>query len=143
MKNPIIEAFNFTIWTMPPDSEDEIIRKVVGDNLIGLRAQELMIRFFAAEAIKGLRPVERDALLKRMGYGPRPAQHHASWIVEPGLHSGKPTIRGTCGRCGNDCLFTGTPDVARSTVWAHCTVGPSRIPEAIIEEYKGRFGFTS
>jgi hypothetical protein len=139
--NPIIEVLlgNTTL----PDREDEILRKILSDNLVGIRTQDLMIQHFAIAAIRGMRESERLALIKRIGCGPRPANHVANWEVEAGLHSGRPQIKGTCGRCGQSCVYTGTPDGASTITWGHCSVGPSKIPEAVIEQYRSRFGFTA
>jgi hypothetical protein len=142
--NPILEALAVDCEPITlPTRDDEILKKILSDNLVTLRAQEIMVAHFALEAVRQMKPAERQALLKRIGCGPRPAHHRVTWAVEPGLQSGRPMIKGTCGRCGNSCHFTGTPAAATTTTWSHCLVGPSRIPEAFIEEYRGKYGFTA
>jgi len=128
--------------TSLPCPEEELRKKILSDNLVTLRAQELMISQFASEAIRQMHPVERQALIKRISPPPKPL-HQVGWKVESGLQSGKPRIVGYCGRCGQDCHYDGKPSSAKDVVWAHCTLGPSKFPVAIIEEYSGKFGYTS
>lgn len=124
---------------------DEILKKILADHLVCQRAQELMVAYFSAAAISEMHPAERAALIKRCSPPPAPPKpvHLVSWQVSGGLISGRVHIHGACGRCGQDVNFAGNPDQAAGVVWSHCTLGPSKIPAAIIEEYKNRHGFTA
>jgi hypothetical protein len=122
-----------------PASEVELLQKILADNLITLRAQQLMIEHFAAEAIRQLHPVERPAFLKRISPPPKPL-YKVLWEVKGGLHTGRPHIHGACGQCGQDVNFTGDPEQAPGVVWTHCPLGPSKIPESVIQVYETKHG---
>jgi len=67
--HPIIESLGLKELPAP---EVELLQKILNDNLITIRAQELMIEQFAAAAIRQLHPIERAALLKRISPPPKP-----------------------------------------------------------------------
>jgi hypothetical protein len=137
--HPILKALGFETL---PGPENETLKKVLNDNLVTLRAQELMVEHFAAQAIQQMHASERANLIKKIT--PPPAHKHlVSWIVQGGIHTGKTQIVGRCGRCGGDCFFDGKPEFAPGVIWSHCLLGPSKIPESVIEEYKDRFNYVS
>src|SRR6266576_344150 len=88
--HPIIEALGLKELPAP---EVELLQKIFNDNLISIRAQQLMIEHFAPEAIRQLHPMERTALLKRI-LPSKPALT-ITWGITRGLHSQKPMIVGT------------------------------------------------
>jgi hypothetical protein len=133
----ILEALGISEFPAP-----DSLNKVLNDHLVAQRATELAVEHFAAEAIQKMHPVERQALIKRISPPPKPL-HQVGWKVQPGLQSGKPRIVGNCGRCGQDCHYDGKPSAAKDVTWSHCSLGPSRISEAVIETYAAQFGFTS
>jgi hypothetical protein len=142
--NPILEALIADCsepYTLPVG--DEIIKKITSDTLVGIRCMELMLADYAEKAIRQMHPAERIALRKRILPPPVPRHHRANWQVKPGLNFGRPMIYGACGRCGQDCHYDGKPSAAKDVLWSHCSVGPSKIPEAIIAEYSSKFGSTS
>ena len=135
--NPIIAALGIETFQ---GSEEELLKKILNDNLVALRAQELMVQHWAEAAIRKMHPVERQALIKRV-VPPPPVEYKVFWRVEGGLITGKPLLMGSCGRCGQTCHFDGKPAAASSVVWPHCSLGPSKPTESAIEEYKARFNF--
>ncbi len=139
MPHKIIEALG--LQSLPASEQEAIIKKVLADNFVRLRTNEVMLEHFAAEAIGRMHSLEFSALHKRVN-PPPPVQplHFVQWAVEPGL-SGKPFLRGLCGRCAQDCRFDGKPEAAKKIVWAHCTLGPSKPPEEALAEYARRFGY--
>ena len=132
--HPIIESLGLKEL---PTTEVELLQKILQDNLVTLRAQQLMVSHFAVAAIEQMHPVERAALIKRISPPPTPV-HHISWTVQKATHSGQLHIHGQCGRCGQDVNFTGKPDDAPHVVWSHCTLGPSKIPASVVEEYRAK-----
>lgn len=117
-----------------PAPETELLQKILNDNLITIRAQQLMVEHFAPEVIRQLHPQERAPFLKRIA-PPKPV-HLVLWTVQTSMHSRLIHIHGQCGRCGQDVNFTGKPDEAPLVKWGHCTLGPSAIPPQVIAEYK-------
>jgi hypothetical protein len=75
--NPLLEELLGSNATLP-DREEEILRRILNDNFLNLRAQELMVRATIPLVIEKLLPIERQALIKRIGCAPRPVGK-ASW----------------------------------------------------------------
>jgi hypothetical protein len=127
------ESLGITEWPAP-----DSLNKLLNDHLVCERAQQLMIASFAERVIEQMHPLERAALLKRISPPPIPAGM-VSWHVEKGTYSGTLSIVGRCGRCNQDTAFAGKPDAAQTAKWAHCTLGPSAIPAAVVEEYRAQY----
>jgi hypothetical protein len=134
--NPILQALGLESL---PGPESEILKKVLNDHLVCQCAQELMIEKFAGEAIARMHSVARAALIKRISPPPKPL-HKVFWEVVGGMHSGRAHIHGQCGQCGQDVRFTGSPDQAAGVLWSHCSLGPSKITESVIQEYAPKHG---
>jgi hypothetical protein len=115
MNNPILEALgiaNLLPNTAFPGLEAEVLKKILADNFLTLRCQELMIRHFAVEAIQQMHPVERAALLKRISPTPKPATK-VIWAAEEGHASGKPILSASCEGCRQTVYF-GIPEVKQA-----------------------------
>jgi hypothetical protein len=128
----ILEALG--VETLPPES----LVKLTNDHLVLERAQKLMFEFYIPTAIMLMHPMEKAALLKRISPPPKPV-HLISWSVQAGTYSPVVSIHGSCGRCNADTNYYGRPADAQHITWAHCTLGPSKIPEGVIEEYNRRY----
>lgn len=131
----ILEALGIENWPAP-DSE----KKLLNDALVQQRALELVFRDYAPEVIQNMHPVERAACLKRIGPLPKPT-YLVSWTVQGGTLTGTPHIFGNCGQCKQTCRFDLKPEGAKYILWTHCNLGPSKIPEAVVEQYAALFGY--
>jgi hypothetical protein len=135
--HPIIESLFGTKEL--PSLEVELLKKILNDNFVTLCAQEQMIEFFAPAAIRKMHPTARAALITRISPPPKPV-YKVFWEMIGGIHSGTPHIRGICGQCKQDVIFKGQPDYAQHVVWSHCSLGPSKIPESVIQDYETKHG---
>lgn len=117
---------------------EESLKKLLTDSLVMSRAANLMVEFFAPAVIQQMHPMEKSALLKRIGPPPQIA-HKVSWSVQSETISGHISIRGNCSRCRQDVAFAGRPADAHAVIWTHCTLGPSTIPSNVIDEYRSRY----
>jgi hypothetical protein len=129
----ILEALGMSEFPAP-----DSLKKILKDSFVQTKITELVIEHFAAEAIATMHPVEKAALLKRIGPPPVPAGM-VLWSVQQGTYAGTVAIHGSCGRCHADTNFFGKPADAQHVIWSHCTLGPSKISEVAIEEYKRRY----
>jgi hypothetical protein len=136
--HPILQALGLELENLP-GPEAEILKKILNDHLVAQMSQELMIAKFAGEAISRMHPVARAALLKRISPPPKPV-YKVFWEMLGGIHSGTAHIRGICGQCKQDVIFKGHPDYAQHVVWSHCSLGPSKIPESVIQDYSTKHG---
>jgi hypothetical protein len=138
--HPIIESVGIKNL---PGSESELVKKILNDHLVCVRAQELMVEHFAAEAIRRMNPLEHDALVKRVSPAPKVVQSTVvNWSVRK-THSGEWHIfctgphrdmgDGTSAPSGT-MRFTGAPDDAKTFRFMGATV-----PAEIIEEYRRNY----
>jgi hypothetical protein len=134
--NPIFLHLGVEQLSIP---EAEALKKITSDNFVTLCCQELMVEHFLEEAIRRMHPIARAALLKKISPPPKPL-HKVLWEVVGGMHSGRAHIHGQCGQCGQDVRFTGSPDQAAGVLWSHCSLGPSKITESVIQEYAPKHG---
>ena len=129
--NPILEVL---LGNTPlPGPEDEILKKVLNDNLVRMRAMESLISSSAFDAVKNLLPIEKQALLKRIGCAPRPVGS-AQWGWRDSLNSNDKVFLASCSVCKNSVhiavprpqrvgAFLSKSDVDRSCEelqWFHC-----------------------
>lgn len=104
--HPIISALNLTELPAP---ETELLQKILNDNLISIRCQQLMIEQFAPEAIRQLHPsYERPAFLKRIGAVPKP-KGRAVWGVVYLDISNRAFVKAECALC-KQCMQYGPPE---------------------------------
>jgi hypothetical protein len=128
--NPIIEALALKELPAP---ETELLQKILNDNLITIRAQQLMIEHFAPEAIKQLHPVhERPAFLKRISPPPAAALNaptsKVTWTIARAMLSQKAQI--VAKRGAETFVFVGKPADA-----AHVVMCGEKVPPEVIAEY--------
>jgi hypothetical protein len=111
--HPIIAALNLTELPAP---EVELLQKILNDNLISIRCQQLMIEQFAPEAIRQLHPsYERPAFLKRIGAVPKP-KARAVWGVVYVDISNRAFVKAECPLC-KQCMQYGPPEKQNRTVY--------------------------
>jgi hypothetical protein len=130
--HPILEALGFKTLHEP---EDKILAKVLADNRLTLRSQQLMVEHFAEAAIKLMHPLERAALLKKVSPPPM-SKTPVTWSAEVGPATGVAAIYGFCSRCKQDVAFGGLQGASKTFQWFHCVLGPSSIPAEEIENWR-------
>lgn len=120
-----------------PATYDEVLHKILRDNFVTLKSQDLMVREFATRAISEMRESEVDALKKRITLALRPpapipslAERHAAELVTR-AKAPKPSgfipaswavmsrannfgdknyyLLGKCQKCGQSVIVTDVP----------------------------------
>jgi hypothetical protein len=132
--NPIVKAL---YGDEPlPAPEEIILKKILQDNFLTLKAQELMVQCFAEGAIKMMLPLERTAMKRRFGpvaeSGPA---YEIRWSFSEGLNA--PFIKAALVRAGHEVesvQFDQPPD---SFTWRGSTV-PAHVLQRYHAAYKPR-----
>lgn len=94
---PLLKAAGIT--ALPPGvTESELEAKILRDNYVGLKVMEILLKRHAEEALGEFRPLETEALRKRVG-AVLPAKPVVEWaIISPDkMTSGVMYITATCG----------------------------------------------
>lgn len=110
-------------------TEAQVVKAILTDNLVTLRAQELMVHQFATHVVADMGLLEKERLRKHAL--PRVAEK-IGWEVNPiSQYSGQPMtgIRATCG--GESEMFMGSPE--KAIEWAF---HGQKCPAHLIEEYR-------
>jgi hypothetical protein len=122
--HPTIKELGLEI---PCSQETEILKKILSDNFMTLRAQELMVGFFAPEVIRRMNPLERGALVKRIA-PPKQERPRVTWAIDKTPVGQEWFI--FAGLPNQAVHFTGTPEQARTWKFS----GES-VPKEILDEY--------
>jgi hypothetical protein len=137
--HPIIAALGVEI---PPDKESEVLAKIVRDNLVSLRAQELVTTAYGDVAIRQMHPREKAALLTRLGLGEKkPSAREITWHVAIPAVPGTPValVGRLIGEADDEgkrqiieeVRYQGTPENAHRVTWKN-----SRPPADVVAEYE-------
>jgi hypothetical protein len=109
------------------------LKRIISDNLVLTRAQELANRQFIVQAVRDMHILERQRLAKHACGGLQQQKSaHVSWFVETGLISHRLHIRAVCahGKSWWDCK----PDELGPA--KHCN---ESLPDSIRAEYTQRW----
>ena len=125
--HPILKALGVTKLPIT-HSENDILKKFHADNLVLLRAQQLMVEQFGETVAKQMHPSEREAFLKRAG-AIASEKSRVEFNVTTLPYSGAAVIRAVFNN--TETYFNGTPDQARA--WKF---GGECCPAHVVEEYR-------
>jgi hypothetical protein len=130
-ENQIILALDLA--HLSPADQLSALKKIISDGLVQKRSLEMAVNQYIVRAVESLLPIEKAALIKRVGAGDPPRNTaHVSWFVEVGLQSGRLHIRATCPHLRSwwDCAPT------QLGAAKHCN---EPLPNNIREEYTRRW----
>jgi hypothetical protein len=97
------------------------LKKIVSDGYVQKLALERAVNEHVVAAVNSLLPIEKAALIKRIGAGgPHQQNNHVTWSVGESIKSGRRHILGACthGRSWWDCPPDGLGNPASSPIRA-------------------------
>lgn len=130
-ENAIILALDLA--HLPAADQLSALKKILADGLVQKRALEMAINQHIVRAVESLLPIEKAALIKRIGASEqRQKSPHVSWFVEVGQLSFRLHIRAVCahGKSWWDCA----PDQLGPA--RHCN---ENLPDSVRAEYTQRW----
>jgi len=109
------------------------LKRIISDNLVLTRAQELANRQFIVQAVRDMHILERQRLAKHACDGLQQQTFpHVQWYVETGVTSGRLHVRATCQHAKS--WWDSSPD--RLGDARHCN---EPLPQSVRDEYSRRW----